>query len=179
MNMNNGDGIKGDINMRPIKQDALLNDQRIIEMSIYQETHGNTRSGTFEGISKRIKEFKTMIKRKETTLDELEDLVFSRYGILNDNSIKDTDLLDNIKKDPYGFFSDLFKAEQGLSVKGKDVKKEKDEKNDIDPNLNPFFDDILNNDFPPLDKNEDDKWNDSDDIDGIDEWDDNKGKRKK
>jgi len=55
-------------------------DARILELSKYESSRGGTRRPSREQISGNFRYFKGLIMKLEATIDELDDLVRSRYG---------------------------------------------------------------------------------------------------
>jgi len=80
---------------RPIKHDAMKNDSRLLEMAFYQASHGQTQNSSQDKIIKILREFKSIIKKGEATIDSLEDAVFSRFGIVDEGSYHDTQMVDS------------------------------------------------------------------------------------
>lgn len=106
--------------MRPIKHDAIQNDLRLMEMALYEVTKGQTQHATHEDIIKKVAEYKGIIKRGTYTIDQLEDKIFSRFGIIDERSVTDTAIYDaspdmGANYDPIAsLFSGLFRKSQGL-----------------------------------------------------------------
>jgi hypothetical protein len=108
--------------MRPIKYDAIQNDIRLMEMALYEVTKGQTQHADMNQVLSKVYEYKKLIKRGTYNIDQLEDKVFSRFGILNDYSKKDTMIYDATKpSELYGnspfssLFGELFRKSQGLA----------------------------------------------------------------
>lgn len=82
------------------KEQAILNDMKIMEMALYYETKGNTSPVlNQEIISKRFVEFKRYITRGSFTIEQLEDRVYKEFGIMtNSNYEAELDFLDSIKE---------------------------------------------------------------------------------
>jgi len=118
--------------MRPIKHDAIQNDLRLMEMALYETSKGQTRNTTHSELLKKISEYKRLIKRESYTIDELEDRVFSRFGITDERSRSDTAIYDatmDIMPDQLNsLFGGLFRRGQGLPTqiegKAKEAKEE-------------------------------------------------------
>lgn len=108
-------------NMRPIKYDAIQNDMRLMEMALYEITKGQTQNASQDLIVKKLSEYKRIIKRGTYTLDQLEDKIFSRFGLLNKRSKTDTAIYDaslDAQTSPLdSFFSGFFRKSQGLDGK--------------------------------------------------------------
>lgn len=105
--------------MRPIKQSAIQNDMRLMEMALYDLTKGQTKNTTPEAIYMKISEYKGIIKRGTYKIDQLEDRVFSRYGIVDERASFDTELCDAMGGDALsGLFGGLFRKSQGIDDKG-------------------------------------------------------------
>lgn len=108
--------------MRPIKHDAIQNDQRLMEMALYEVTKGQTQHASYEKLVKKIAEYKGIIKRGTFSLDELEDKIFSRFGVIDERSKTDTAIYDASQEmglgmgtDPIAsLFGGLFRKSQGL-----------------------------------------------------------------
>jgi len=102
--------------MRPIKQDAIQNDIRLLEMALYEVTKGQTQFSDQGAIVKKVAEYKRLIKRGTFTLDGLEDKIFSRFGIIDERSKDDTivyDASNELMKTPLGgIFGQLVQASQ-------------------------------------------------------------------
>ena len=107
--------------MRPIKYDAIKNDMRLMEMALYEGTKGQTSKSTQAAITQKILEYKGLIKRGSYTIDQLEDKIFSQYGILNNRSQTDTVVYDanlETESDPLAnLFGGLFRKHKGLDSK--------------------------------------------------------------
>jgi hypothetical protein len=109
---------------RPIKHDAMKNDSRLLEMAFYQASHGQTQNSSQDKIIKILREFKSIIKRGEATIDSLEDTVFSRFGIVDERSYHDTEMVDSGMFDQAdagrGFFRAIQRKSSGLGEEGKE-----------------------------------------------------------
>lgn len=157
--------------MRPIKYDALQNDVRLMEMALYEVTKGQTSQSTPDALVKKVAEYKALIKRKTFTIDQLEDKVFSRYGIMNSNSFSDTQLYDasiaqmpkeGLNRDNVAsLFGSLFKKAQGIENPFDSAPNALDILKEIEDEFN---NSQLDSDFP---KNDSDDSNDSDDLDNL------------
>jgi hypothetical protein len=118
--------------MRPIKYDAIKNDLRLMEMALYEVTKGQTNCSNHETVIKKLAEYKGIIKRGTFTIDQLEDRVFSRFGVLDPNTQRDTELYDlptlgleqslgqemgpaKLPDELSSLFSGFFRKSQGLS----------------------------------------------------------------
>jgi len=162
--------------MRPIKYDAIHNDMRLMEMALYETTKGQTQHSSQEVLVKKIAEYKAIIKRGTFTLDELEDKIFSRYGIVNERSRIDTAMYDasmEMLGDPSGLFGNLFRKSQGLpntppvppadetnSLEGLDL----DDLDDLDEFDDDFEQGQLDEDFPIDPNNSNEEPEDDDDL---------------
>jgi len=103
------------------KDIAIKNDVRLLQMANYVETKGTTcHSDGIKAVFKRFGELKWLVKRGEFTLDQLEDSIYKRYGIIESDE-------NNVDS---GFISGMLLEEVKLA--GKDIekymKKEKREK---------------------------------------------------
>ena len=65
------------------KKQATINDNLIMEVAFYHETKGLTvPTKDFGKVYERFAEFKRYIKNGEFTLEELENKVYSEFGIV-------------------------------------------------------------------------------------------------
>ena len=55
-------------------------DSRILELAKYAASSGGRKIPLRKHIGERFRDFKSMIMRKEATIEELEELVLNRYG---------------------------------------------------------------------------------------------------
>lgn len=142
--------------MRPIKQSAIQNDLRLLEMALYEQTKGQTRNTTQESIIQKVREYKGLIKRGTFSIDQLEDKTFSRYGIIDERSQFDTELLDATSGlDAFsGMFGGLFRKSQGMnSSSPSSLERNEPKIDDIFKELNgKFNEDKIQNDFPESDE---------------------------
>jgi len=110
--------------MRPIKHEAVQNDLRLLEMALYETTKGQTKNTTQELILSKVLEYKAIIKRGTYTIDQLEDKIFSRYGIVDERILKMPNTISN--SDPFmNMLSGILRKSQGV---------------DCDPNLDSRLD---------------------------------------
>lgn len=65
-----------------IKETVIRNDQLLMELAVYCESKGMTTAlPNPDQLFARFKEFKSLLKRKEFTMRDLEDKVYSKYGV--------------------------------------------------------------------------------------------------
>ena len=90
------------------KSIAINNDNRLLDMVTYWETKGGTLNARDPNqILNRFNEFKGLIRRGSFTMEQLEDMVYSKYGIMSslsslsslatDQLVKDLEFLSNWK----------------------------------------------------------------------------------
>jgi hypothetical protein len=66
------------------KDMAYWNDKRLMDLATYYESQGLMYPiETQEQLSNRFIDFKRLIKKGSFTIDELEDRVYSKYGIMD------------------------------------------------------------------------------------------------
>lgn len=166
--------------MRPIKQDAIQNDLRLLEMALYETTKGQTYCTSQVVIVKKVTEYKRLIKRGTFTVDELEDRIFSRYGIIDERSKADTEIYDARKEMVFGtgpnslggLFSQLVRKSQEYKEQ-LELKQEQplteDEVKELDELDRLAESDRLNNLDKQNEQNELDELDDQFEQDWIDE----------
>jgi hypothetical protein len=77
--------------MNQLKQDdsvirVQLNDQRLIRLAEYDASHGYMKTGiTKEVLQSRFEDLKGLVKKGSMTLKELEDDVYSRWGVTEES----------------------------------------------------------------------------------------------
>ena len=164
--------------MRPIKYDAIHNDMRLMEMALYETTRGQTHNTSQELIVKKLSEYKRLIKRGTYTIDQLEDKIYSQFGIINERSRTDSAIYDassEMEDNPLNsLFSCLFRKAQGLdSLTSPDSSSQLQELDDK------FTQDQLDEDFPDFPDSPDEiseepeKPEELDEFDFLDDPDDN------
>lgn len=86
--------------MNNISRTVLENDKRILNLATYYESKGNMISVKHpKVIWDRFTEFKMRLKRNSITFEQLEDMVYSKYGIVqNFTPIND---FSNVEKELY------------------------------------------------------------------------------
>ena len=68
----------------PHKREAVQNDRRIQELAVYQLTDGLTiPMKNFQDVLPIFAQFKGLIKRGSFTLEQLEDMVMGRLGVVD------------------------------------------------------------------------------------------------
>ena len=67
-----------------IKKKIIENDLKIMDMAFYCESKGMTTSlpPSPDQLLMRFKEFKSLLKREEFSMEELENKVYSSYGVI-------------------------------------------------------------------------------------------------
>lgn len=73
-----------DIKKLSAKDEAIMNDQKLSDLALYACTNGLTKvCNDPEAIQNRFTEFKRLVKRGSFTIEQLENSVGERYGIVN------------------------------------------------------------------------------------------------
>ena len=67
------------------KMVAMINDKRLQDMAIYQETRGLLQKASPKQVGERFKDFKRMVKVGEFGIDELERRIYSEHGIVEED----------------------------------------------------------------------------------------------
>ena len=85
---------------------AMLNDQRLLKLADYDITKGYTtkKKHTPEEVQDRFSQLKQIILKKESTLAELETLVYNKYGV--QEGPRDKAPADELERPQIGFFVD-------------------------------------------------------------------------
>lgn len=100
------------------KKIALLNDERLLCAASYYESKGTMVTlRTTEQLLARFREFKGLVKRGSYTVEQIEEKVYSRYGIVN----VPTTTLDDMLSETDKMYKELRKREQN----GQEEKREK------------------------------------------------------
>jgi len=73
-------------------KDIKVHDAKILELAKYDASRGGLVVPTRKDIGFRFREFKSLIMRKEISLDELDALVRSRHGDPNRKPVTSEDL---------------------------------------------------------------------------------------
>lgn len=62
---------------------AVLNDQRLLKLADYDITHGYTKTKPLapEDVQAKFSELKMLVLHKESTLAELETMIYNKWGI--------------------------------------------------------------------------------------------------
>lgn len=91
------------------KEQVILNDNRIFDLAVYAVSEGMTKKiHDVTPVDATFVEYKRLIKSGEFTLDELEDDVCSKYGI-----VAETDLADKEVNNFAKFMQGLKKPNKG------------------------------------------------------------------
>jgi len=78
-----------------IKETVIKNDQLLMELAMYHESKGMTTTlPNPDQLFARFEEFKRLLKRQEFTMGQLEDRVYSRYGVITKEKNKSITLND-------------------------------------------------------------------------------------
>ena len=70
-----------------IKKIALQNDDRIYNMAVYHATKGMTIAVAAEDLLDEFRKMKEMLKSENISIDELEDDIYSDYGVVWEDAI--------------------------------------------------------------------------------------------
>jgi len=71
-----------EVNMKGMgKQFAMHNDNRIMEVALYEETKGLTSKTTPQALLERFRYLKQLIIRGSMTLAQMEDRTYLKYGV--------------------------------------------------------------------------------------------------
>lgn len=87
--------------MNNFRNRAMLNDERIFEAALYQESNGITvKIKDVNTVNNRFAQFKKYIMRGSMTLSELEDRVYQECGVITNEPASDSisDLVRTLKK---------------------------------------------------------------------------------
>jgi hypothetical protein len=101
------------------KQWAIFNDNKIMELALYHETKGMSVKVDTQKVFDRFMEFKRYIVRGSFTLEQLEESVYSTYGLVPASNPVNQ-FLSELKE--------MTKLRQGQEQKEQDGKAEKKEK---------------------------------------------------
>ena len=68
------------------KRNALINDDKLWAIARYHVDKGTMKKPDMQKWTKRFNEFKALVKRGSFTIDQLEDRVYEKFGVLDEDA---------------------------------------------------------------------------------------------
>ena len=80
------------------KKIVIQNDARLQDLSVYEVSKGLTIPTTASDLQRKFVEFKGLVKRGSFTIDQLEDMVCTKWGIVNELTSQEKGFIDALSQ---------------------------------------------------------------------------------